>query len=127
LLDPLVVESFQELGKQSDRRAGGLVYLQEDRWPVVVADDLIKALPPNATKEMQAEAVAEAKERALDALASDARTKHLVKLGYNVQTLRSYLIKECETDPETLELVMPDHLEGKMRVVGEFKARVRKS
>lgn len=126
-VEPDVVDYFKNEGKQSDKRQGRTVYLAKELWPRINDEDLMGSLPEDASKELIAETRERARARLIEALAADPTTEHLVKSSYNNQTLRSYILHDCEEDPETLEKVIPEHLEGLLGVSERWRAKVLRS
>lgn len=122
-----VVEYFKQEGKQKDTRRGRTVYLSKETWPKIMDEDLMGGLPEGSSKELIAETRERARQRLIEALAQDPTTEHLVRETYNSQTLRSYLLNDCEDDPETLEKVIPEHLQGMLGVSERWRAKVLRS
>ena len=122
-----VVEYFKQEGKQKDTRLGRTVYLAKETWPKIIDEDLMGGLPEGASKELVAETREQARQRLIEALAADPTTEHLVRETYNSQTLRSYLLHDCDEDPETLEKVIPEHLDGLLGVSEKWRAKVLRS
>lgn len=119
-----VVDYFKEEGKQKDTRRGRTVYLAREIWPRILDEDLMTGLPEGASKELVAEHRELARQRLIEALARDPTTEHLVRSTYNNQTLRSFILHDCEEDPETLEKVIPEHLRGMLGVSERYRAKV---
>lgn len=121
-LEPAIIEYFKEKGQQRVTRNGRTVYLARELWPKVIPDGLEGATDPDAI------VAAEERGRAMliDALGSDPETQHLVKATYNHQTLRSFILNDCEEGEDGLPII-PDHLKGKLGVSEVFKAKVLKS
>lgn len=128
-LEPLVVAYFLEEGKQRETRRGRTVALVQEEWPKTVTEDLFLLAAP-AGEDLSREAADRLKEtgrqRLVEALQKDPSTEHLVKLTCNFQTLRSFLLRDCKRDPETMKIVVPEHLDGKLEVSEVARARVTK-
>lgn len=119
----MVIEDFMAVGEQSRNRRGRTVYLRKEEWP-----KLNYAVPPGVEDEsVLADAEASAKDRLVAALAGDPRTAFLVKPGYNTQSLRSWMLRECPVDDATMKRVIPDFLAESLTVSEQFKVAVRKS
>ena len=119
-----VVDYFKEEGKQRDTRRGRTVYLAKELWPRILDEDLMAEVPDEASKELVTEMRERARQRLIEALATDPTTEHLVRSTYNNQTLRSFILNDCEEDPETLEKVIPEHLQGLLGVSERWRAKV---
>ncbi len=126
-LEQPVLDYFDEEEKDGDKRRGRNIVRRRELWPKIVKDDLEEGLPPDASKELLAAVDEQARARLIEALAADPLTEHLVKSTYNGNTLRSWVLSDLQTDPETLMPVVPEHLEGKMTVVEKWRASVLKA
>lgn len=125
-LEPDVCDFFEEHEWKGVDARGRRISKVTETWPKIIAKDLEDALPPDASKELKAEVAERARQRLIEALAADPQTEHLVKESYNGNTLRSWLLNDLETDPETLLPIIPEHLEGKLEAVEKLRARVTK-
>lgn len=121
-----IVQYFQEKQQQSVNRRGVTLYLAREIWPQVVADDLVGALPADASQADIENAQAMAKARLIQALKSSPETAHLVAETFNHMSLRSWMGRDCDQD-ELDTPIMPEHLQGKLRPNEVFKAKVRRS
>jgi hypothetical protein len=117
-LEPEIVERFQSLGQQSVSLRGVTVYLAREVWPKVLDDGL--------SDGPDADAASAARDRLVEALSSDPQTDYLVRKSYNHQTLRGFLLNECEEDPDTMLPEIPEHLAGILGVSERYRARVLK-
>jgi hypothetical protein len=116
-----LAEEFQESGTQKVQRNGRVIYLRRDIFPKVISN-----VPPGADDDLAARITDAAKDELIKALGSDPSTSHLVNLGYNHQTLRSFILRDLEKD-ELGTPIMPPHLEGKLGVSEVFKVVALKS
>lgn len=121
-LEPDIIRYFTEKGQQRVTRLGRTVYLARELWPKILTGD-----PVDPSNEAAVEAAAKnGRMMLVDALAGDPQTAHLVSPSYNHQTLRSFLLNDCELGDDDLP-VIPEHLKGKLGVSEVFKAKVVKS
>ena len=126
-LEPDVCEYFDKHEKQKDTRRGRTISIAHETWPKIIAEDLESMLPPDASKEAKADVAEVARARLVEALAGDPDTEHLVKSTFNSTTIRSWILNDLPTDPETLLPVIPEHLEGRLGVVEKDRAKVLKA
>jgi len=126
-IDEDIIKYFQDKGQQKVTRRGMTVYLHRDIWPVVDREAALKCLSSDASQEDQAAALDNAKAMLLEKLSGDPETEHLVRSSYSPQSLRSWMMNDCEEDPETGLPAIPEHLIGLLAMSESYKVRSRKS
>ena len=126
-LEPRVIEKFQELGQQKITRHGMTVYLRQEIWPGYQPAPIPEGLDVASDEYKRAKASADAAGKAalLEALKGHDDTSFLVQENFNYQTLRSWLLKDCEKDAMGMP-VIPEHLQGKLKITEKYRAPVIK-
>ena len=125
-LEPEIVDRFQSLGQERVTLRGVTIYLARELWPKVLDDGLVPdgVDLDDLTDDQRSGLQNSARDRLISALSSDPQTEHLVKQSYNHQTLRSFLLHECEENPDTMLPDVPEHLNGILGVTEKYRARV---
>ncbi len=123
-LEDQLVEHMGETGTQSITLRGKTLYLARELWPTVDDSEERSALNSEATAEDVENARELAKRRLVLALKGDPETEHLVRRTFNYQTLRSWMLNDCELDEETMSPMIPEHLEGLLSFTERHRVKV---
>ena len=126
-LEPKIIAKFQDLGQQKITRHGMTIYLRQELWPGYEPAPLPPGVSPDSEdyKRIKASADAEGKAALIEALKGNDDTSFLITEGFNYQTLRSWLLKDLPKDGMGMPII-PDHLQGKIKVTEKFRAPVVK-
>lgn len=123
-----VIKHFIEHGQERVTRRGRTLYLARELWPKVLCDDLIDLYKlQTGRRELTDEEYdairGQAKDRLVEALKNSPYTEHLVTESFNSQSLRGFMSKDCEIDPDGFPIV-PEHLDGMLGSSEVFRAKV---
>lgn len=129
-MQPRLIDYFQKVGRQSEKRHGVTVYLARDIWPEIDYDGLAERHGLNPNNPTHEHALAElrgsGRDELIQVLRDNEETEFLVKPNYNAQTLRSWVLNDLPRD-ELGTPIMPEPLRGILTTADRFKIKVRRS